>query len=83
MKKLYKNLEDNFFVIAGPCVIESKTHAMFMAKELKKICNSLNVQLIFKSSFDKNSFLNCFLVFVLVTAFKNLSCSILSFSFDS
>jgi 3-deoxy-D-manno-octulosonic acid (KDO) 8-phosphate synthase len=29
-----------FFLIAGPCVIESEEHAFFMAGELKKICDA-------------------------------------------
>jgi len=41
------------FLIGGPCVIESQEHALFMAKEIKKICQELGVTYIFKSSFDK------------------------------
>jgi len=49
-----KNLStNNFFLIAGPCVLESQSHAIFMAKEIKKICDSLEVDLIFKASWDK------------------------------
>jgi len=43
----------NFFLIAGPCVLESQSHAIFMAKEIKKICDSLDIDLIFKASWDK------------------------------
>jgi len=42
-----------FFLIGGPCVIESQEHALFMAKEIKKICQEVGVTYIFKSSFDK------------------------------
>ena len=42
-----------FFLIGGPCVIESQEHAFFMAQEIKKICQELEVAYIFKSSFDK------------------------------
>ncbi|MGD8534589.1 MAG: 3-deoxy-8-phosphooctulonate synthase [Candidatus Aminicenantes bacterium] len=42
-----------FFLIGGPCVIESQEHALFMAKEIKKICQELGMTYIFKSSFDK------------------------------
>lgn len=42
-----------FFLIGGPCVIESQEHALFMAKEIKKTCQELGVSFIFKSSFDK------------------------------
>jgi 2-dehydro-3-deoxyphosphooctonate aldolase (KDO 8-P synthase) len=40
-------------VIAGPCQIESRTHALTMASALKKICADLGVNFIYKSSFDK------------------------------
>ncbi len=41
------------FLIGGPCVIESQDHALFMAKEIKNICQDLGLSFIFKSSFDK------------------------------
>ncbi len=41
------------FVIAGPCVMESEDHVMFMAEELKKITERLKIHFVFKSSFDK------------------------------
>ena len=40
-------------VIAGPCQIESKDHAMMMAEIIYGICWDLGVRLVFKSSFDK------------------------------
>lgn len=39
--------------IAGPCVIESPEHALFMARSLRDAAESLNVPFIFKASFDK------------------------------
>lgn len=42
-----------FFLISGPCQIESEEHAYKMASELTEITNNLNIQLIYKSSFDK------------------------------
>ena len=42
-----------FFLIAGPCQIESEEHAYKMASELTEITNNLDIQLIYKSSFDK------------------------------
>tara|TARA_B100000700_G_scaffold328404_1_gene446092 strand:- start:214 stop:1017 length:804 start_codon:yes stop_codon:yes gene_type:complete len=42
-----------FFLIAGPCQIESQEHAYKMASELTEITNNLDIQLIYKSSFDK------------------------------
>ncbi|MFM7438074.1 MAG: 3-deoxy-8-phosphooctulonate synthase [Snowella sp.] len=40
-------------LIAGPCVIESEDFTLKMAAEICKICNRLQIPLIFKSSFDK------------------------------
>ena len=42
-----------FFLIAGPCVIESEQLAIDTAGTLKEICTRLDIPLIFKSSFDK------------------------------
>src|SRR3954471_487759 len=39
--------------IAGPCVIESREHAMRMARTLLALRDELKINLIFKSSFDK------------------------------
>src|SRR3954454_5002460 len=43
----------NLFLIAGPCVIESEKHALFMAEVSKGVTRSLNVPFIFKASYDK------------------------------
>ena len=40
-------------VIAGPCVIESETHAVETAQALKAIASEVGVPLIFKASYDK------------------------------
>ena len=42
-----------FFLLAGPCVIESEAMAMQTATELKLITDKLNIPFIYKSSFDK------------------------------
>ena len=42
-----------FFLIAGPCQIESQEHAYKMASELTEITNKLDIPFIYKSSFDK------------------------------
>ncbi len=42
-----------FTLIAGPCQMESKDHAFEMAGLLKDICQKLNINLVYKSSFDK------------------------------
>ena len=46
-------LEKPFFLIAGPCVIESEQLAIDTAGQLKEITNKLGVPFIYKSSFDK------------------------------
>lgn len=46
-------LEHRFFLIAGPCVIESEQLQMDVAGQLKEITSSLGIPFIFKSSFDK------------------------------
>jgi len=42
-----------FFLIAGPCVIESDEHVLQMARAIKEIAGCVGVPLIFKASFDK------------------------------
>ena len=44
---------NSFVLIAGPCVIESESSCLSIAKKLKEIAQSNNIPLIFKSSFDK------------------------------
>ena len=46
-------LKQPFFLIAGPCVIESEQLQMDVAGQLKEITGALGVPFIFKSSFDK------------------------------
>ena len=40
-------------LIAGPCAMESRDHALFMAGALKEISDKLGIGLVFKASFDK------------------------------
>jgi 2-dehydro-3-deoxyphosphooctonate aldolase (KDO 8-P synthase) len=42
-----------FVLIAGPCQIESRDHALEMAEALTDICGEREIGLIYKSSFDK------------------------------
>jgi len=41
------------FVIAGPCVIESREHTLRMARALQEIVGGLGLPFVFKSSYDK------------------------------
>ena len=43
----------DFFLVAGPCVIESEEHAIRMAEIIKGVVRSLNIPYIFKASYDK------------------------------
>ena len=46
-------LDQPFFLIAGPCVIESEQLQLDVAGQLKEITGRLGINFIFKSSFDK------------------------------
>jgi 2-dehydro-3-deoxyphosphooctonate aldolase (KDO 8-P synthase) len=46
-------LAQPLFLIAGPCVIESEQMALDTAGQLKEICQELQINFIYKSSFDK------------------------------
>ena len=46
-------LDQRFFLIAGPCVIESDQSAIDIAGQLKEITAALKIPFIYKSSFDK------------------------------
>ena len=48
-------LEHPFFLIAGPCVVESEQLQMDTAGTLKEITSALGIPFIFKSSYDKAS----------------------------
>ena len=45
--------DNKIFIIAGPCQIESQSHAEFLAGSIKEICDELDIDLVYKSSFDK------------------------------
>ena len=46
-------LDQPLFLIAGPCVIESRDMAFDTAGQLQEICRTLGVNFIYKSSYDK------------------------------
>jgi 2-dehydro-3-deoxyphosphooctonate aldolase (KDO 8-P synthase) len=46
-------LDKPLFLIAGPCVVESRQLALDTAGELKHICGALEIPFIYKSSYDK------------------------------
>ncbi len=55
--KLFNGLcigqDEKIAFIMGPCALESRDHALYMAEEITKICCALGVGWIFKVSFDK------------------------------
>lgn len=52
-KELYKASTQGPFVIAGPCVIESRELVLEVASHLRDLSEKLGITTIFKSSFDK------------------------------
>lgn len=44
-----------FALVAGPCAMESRDHALEMADALSSLCRDLGLPFIFKSSFDKGN----------------------------
>jgi 2-dehydro-3-deoxyphosphooctonate aldolase (KDO 8-P synthase) len=46
-------IDQPFFLIAGPCVIENETLALESAESLKRITDDLGINFIYKSSYDK------------------------------
>lgn len=54
--ELYRKLKDNsnnFFLMAGPCVIENEQMPFEICEKLKEICDKLGINLIFKASYRK------------------------------
>ncbi len=47
------NASRTFFLIAGPCVLESEELALGIGKKLKQLCANLGITYIFKASYDK------------------------------
>ncbi|HLO65913.1 MAG TPA: 3-deoxy-8-phosphooctulonate synthase [Holophaga sp.] len=45
--------ERSFFLIAGPCVIEGRDHAHFLASSLRDLAEARGIPFLFKASFDK------------------------------
>lgn len=46
-------MDTNFFLIAGPCVVEGEEITLFIAREIKKICEELDIPFYFKASYKK------------------------------
>jgi 2-dehydro-3-deoxyphosphooctonate aldolase (KDO 8-P synthase) len=53
LKKITFYPDNPLVLIAGPCVIESRDHSLFMADKLNRLAQKYGVPLVFKSSFLK------------------------------
>ena len=53
IEEITKSASGNFFLMAGPCVIESEEMAVEIAERLAGICQRLDIPLIFKGSYRK------------------------------
>lgn len=53
IKNISTNSDNNFFLIAGPCIIEDEKTTFVIAETLKKITTKLNIPFIFKASYKK------------------------------
>ena len=53
LPKLLNSSSDNFFVLAGPCVIEGEEIVMQIAERLVTICSTYDIPLVFKGSYKK------------------------------
>lgn len=46
-------MDDKFYFLAGPCVIESQEHSLFLAEKIKSITDKYKIDYYFKASWDK------------------------------
>jgi len=56
LKKLFEGQDyddNNFFLIAGPCVVESEELIFEVAEKVSTVCKSLRIPYVFKSSYRK------------------------------
>ena len=53
LDRIFRRAFDSFFLIAGPCAIESHETCQLIASEMKSICEELEIPYIFKGSFKK------------------------------
>ncbi|NLA25317.1 MAG: 3-deoxy-8-phosphooctulonate synthase [Bacteroidales bacterium] len=52
-QEILKNNKNSFFLIAGPCVVESYDNVSQIAETLKELCSKMNIPFIFKASYRK------------------------------
>ncbi len=51
--KIQHTLSNNFFLIAGPCIIENETMPFDIAKKIKEATDKLEIPFVFKASYKK------------------------------
>jgi len=52
INKIVVSNDNKFFLIAGPCQIESDDHAQMLAGSIKEICDSLSLDLIMEKMYN-------------------------------
>lgn len=53
LRDLHFNNENNLVLIAGPCAIESRDHALYIAENIRTATEKYNIPFVYKSSYDK------------------------------
>lgn len=53
INKIKHTNSGNFFLLAGPCVVESKENLFEIADHLSKVCDTLQIPLVLKASYKK------------------------------
>lgn len=53
LPSIFSDFKDNFFLLAGPCVIENETMAFQIAERIHGICKDLDIPFVFKASYKK------------------------------
>ena len=53
LEKIIFPPENQFFIIAGPCVVESEENCFLIAEKLKTISDELSIPFVFKASYKK------------------------------
>src|SRR5690606_31840605 len=52
-RELFNHDRKNFFLLAGPCVVESRSLVLEVASEIKRITDDLQIPYVFKASYKK------------------------------
>ena len=52
-QRLFDRNKTNFFLLAGPCVVESREMVLDLAREIKNITSRLSIPFVFKASYKK------------------------------